>query len=110
LIEPVEVLLYRRRDKSPFLLWLDSLKDRQAVAAIRSRINRLRLGLFGDCKSVGDGVDEMRINLGPGYRVYFGRQGRAIVILLCGGSKRTQSKDISLAISYWKEYLDAQNK
>ena len=82
-----------------------SLPERQeSRARVRVRLNRLRLGNFGDCKSVGGGVGELRVDYGPGYRVYFGRQGDRIVILLCGGAKKTQSKDIQLAQQYWAEY------
>jgi putative addiction module killer protein len=90
--------------KSPFSIWLSKLKDRQARAIIRKRINRLRLGNFGDSKSVGDGIFEIRINFGPGYRVYFGQDGKSVIILLCGGDKNSQYMDIKKAQNYWKEY------
>ena len=90
--------------KCPFRNWLRSLKDVKARAIIRARINRIRLGNFGDCKSVGSGVSEFRIDYGPGYRVYFGRVGEKIVLLLCGGTKRNQEKDINLAKEYWYDY------
>jgi putative addiction module killer protein len=77
---------------------------------VRARLNRIRLGDFGDRKSVGGGVDELRIDFGPGYRVYYGREGSSVVILLCGGNKRTQSRDILTAQKYWKEFLDAKAK
>ena len=63
-------------------------------------------GSFGDCRSVGGGVEELRIDFGPGYRVYFGRKASALVVLLCGGPKRTQARDITIAHKYWKEYLN----
>ena len=69
------------------------------------RLNRIRLGNFGDCKGVGSGVSELRVPHGPGYRVYFGRKGNTVVILLYGGDKKTQSKDIALAQKYWDDYL-----
>jgi putative addiction module killer protein len=75
-----------------------------ARARIRVRINRIRLGNFGDCKSVGSGVSEFRIDYRPGYRVYFGRVGEKLVLLLCGGSKKNQEKDIKLAKEYWFNY------
>lgn len=78
------------------------------MAIVRARLNRIRLGNFGDCKSVGNGVEELRIDFGPGYRIYFGRQGLLAVILLCGGDKKTQARDIATAQKYWKEYLDAK--
>lgn len=75
-----------------------------ACARIRVRLNRVRLGNFGDCKSVGGGVSELRVDYGPVYRIYFGKDGTKIIILLCGGSKKTQAKDIKLARHYWAEY------
>ena len=104
----IEILLYRRGSSIPFSEWLASIKDARAVAIVRARLNRIRLGNFGDCKSVGDGVEELRIDFGPGYRIYYGREGSLLVVLLCGGSKRTQAKDILKAQRYWKEYLDAK--
>jgi putative addiction module killer protein len=78
------------------------------VAIVRARLNRIRLGNFGDCKPVGGGVEELRIDFGPGYRVYFGREGSSVVILLCGGSKRAQAGDVGRARRYWKEFVDAK--
>ena len=102
----VEVLEYLTTDgRNPFREWLEALKDREARARVRVRINRIRLGNFGDSKSVGGGISEWRIPYGPGYRVYYGRQGDAIVLLLCGGDKRTQSRDIDLAQDRWQDYL-----
>jgi len=102
----IEVLEYLDSGGSnPFREWLESLKDREARARIRVRINRIRLGNFGDSKSVGGGVSELRITYGPGYRVYFGRQGDTIVVLLCGGDKRTQSRDIDVAKDRWQDYV-----
>jgi putative addiction module killer protein len=77
--------------------WLDGLKDRRAVARILGRIERVKAGNLGDAKAVGDGVSELRIDYGPGYRVYFIRSGRAVVVLLCGGDKSTQDRDIRAA-------------
>jgi putative addiction module killer protein len=90
---------------NPFRKWLEKLRDHQARAKIRVRLNRIRLGNFGDCKTVGKGVNELRIPHGPGYRVYFGRKGNTVVILLHGGDKKTQSRDIALAQTYWSDYL-----
>jgi putative addiction module killer protein len=90
--------------KVPFRLWLKALRDTKARAIIRTRINRLRVGNFGDYKSVGDGVFELRIMYGPGYRIYFGQEGEWVVILLCGGVKDTQADDISKAKEYWENY------
>ena len=75
---------------------------------MRVRLNRIRLGNFGDCKRVGGGVEELRIDFGPGYRIYYGRRGSLLVVLLCGGDKGTQARDILTAQKHWKEYLDAK--
>ena len=88
----------------PFREWLHNLRDIEARARIRVRLNRVRLGNFGDAKSVGDGVSELRIPLGPGYRVYFGRAGSTVVLLLCGGDKSTQNRDICTAKDFWLDY------
>jgi len=91
--------------KNVFRTWIRELKDSTARARIRVRLNRIRLGNFGDCKPVGGGVSEIRIDYGPGYRVYFGRSELTVVILLCGGTKKKQSEDIKLAQKYWADYL-----
>ncbi len=92
--------------KTPFELWIASIQDVKSKARILQRIDRLRIGNFGDCKSVGSGVYELRIHFGPGFRVYFGLAGEAIVLLLCGGNKSTQRKDIINAHNSWKEYKE----
>ena len=78
--------------------WLDGLRDIQARARILVRVERLAAGNSGDVRPVGKGVSELRINYGPGYRVYFIKQGQEVVILLAGGDKRTQAKDIKTAL------------
>src|ERR1035441_518174 len=105
----IEILLYRKGRSTPFSDWLHSLRDAQAAGIVRARLNRIRLGNFGDCKSVGGGVEELRIDFGPGYRVYYGQEGSFVVILLCGGDKRSQARDILTAQKHWKEYLDAKS-
>lgn len=87
----------------PFGEWFASLKDRKTRSLVRIRINRLRLGNFGDCRHLGEGIYELRINYGPGYRVYFGDLDGENVILLCGGDKKTQTRDIEKARKYWQE-------
>jgi putative addiction module killer protein len=82
---------------SVFSEWLHDLKDNQGKAQILRRISSASLGNFGDCEAVGEGVSEMRIHVGPGYRVYFIRKGSTVYVLLCGGNKKTQSRDIRLA-------------
>ena len=88
----------------PFQQWFDTLNDMRARDRILARIARVRVGSFGDWKSVGAGVFELRIDHGPGYRVYFGRDGEVLVILLGGGTKKTQPKDISYAKECWNDY------
>ena len=85
------------RETEEFSRWLHRLKNDNAAARILVRIRRAELGNLGDCRSVGGGVMEMRVDYGPGYRVYFARQGDSIVVLLCGGDKRTQARDIKRA-------------
>jgi putative addiction module killer protein len=100
-----EVTRYRTRAGiEPFTEWLADLVDRQARARILARVERLGLGNFGDVRFVSGEVGELRVDWGPGYRVYFGRDGRTMVILLCGGDKRTQQKDIRRALELWQEY------
>jgi len=93
-----------RGGRAPFREWLDSVADRIARAAVRNRLDRLQRGLFGDCKPVGDGVFELRIDVGAGYRAYAARAGERAVLLLCGGDKSTQSSDIRRAKDYWSDY------
>ncbi len=85
------------RQTETFVRWLTDLRDRRARARIQARIDRLALGNPGDVKPVGSGLSEMRIDYGPGYRVYFVERGTAVVILLAGGDKRTQERDIAVA-------------
>ena len=92
--------------RKPFTEWLHRIEDVKSRAIVRARLNRIRLGNFGDCHSVGDGVYEFRIDYGPGYRIYFGRAGAKMILLLCAGAKRGQQKDIERAKLYWKEYME----
>jgi putative addiction module killer protein len=104
-VQPRDLRIYVTADgKTPFTAWLDSLKDHDAQGRVLARLERVRLGLLGDCKSVGGGISELRIDAGSGYRVYFGQDGRTIVILLCGGSKATQKRDIADAKALWGDY------
>ncbi|MBT3200526.1 MAG: type II toxin-antitoxin system RelE/ParE family toxin [Phycisphaerales bacterium] len=86
------------RKTATFSKWIDSLRDLRARARIQVRIERLAIGHVGDAKPVGEGVSELRIDYGPGYRVYFKKQGRSVVILLAGGDKKTQSRNIKTAL------------
>ena len=100
-----EVRRYRTAaGREPFTEWLFRLRDRQAQARILVRIERLETGNFGDCKFLRDGVHELRVDWGPGYRVYFGRDGQTVVVLLLGGDKRKQDADIRKAVELWQEY------
>ena len=91
-------------DRAPFGEWLGALKDLKGRALIRVRLDRLSLGNFGDCNRIGEGLHELRIDFGPGYRVYFGQKGKQLVLLLCGGTKRTQKLDNQQARNYWDDY------
>lgn len=90
--------------KSPFAVWLARLDDRQTRGRILARLGRVRLGNLGDAKSVGGGVFELRMPFGPGYRIYFGRDGDRLIILLCAGDKASRSKDIARAKRLWADY------
>jgi putative addiction module killer protein len=85
------------RETETFSRWLTALRDAQAKARIAARVRRLAFGNPGDVKSVGEGVSELRIHYGPGYRVYFVQRGALLIVLLCGGDKKTQPKDIEAA-------------
>ncbi len=94
------------KGNKPFDAWLLELRDVKARATVRARLERVRAGNFGDCKPVREGVQELRIDLGPGYRVYLSRQGAVLVLLLCGSDKSDQDRAIRQAIDYlndWKE-------
>jgi putative addiction module killer protein len=90
------------RETSEYAAWFEGLHDRMAKTRILIRLRRVSLGNLGDVKFVGEGVSELRVDYGPGYRVYFRRKGEALVVLLGGGDKRTQSRDIQRAIALSK--------
>ncbi|MDA8363291.1 MAG: type II toxin-antitoxin system RelE/ParE family toxin [Gammaproteobacteria bacterium] len=97
---------------SAFDRWIRSLQDRRAVARIQVRLDRLAGGNPGDVKPVGEGISEMRIDYGPGYRVYFMRRGLVVIVLLCGGDKRSQHRDIARAkaiAAQWKDQAHDQD-
>jgi putative addiction module killer protein len=103
----IEVRHYvSRTGKDIFDDWLTKLADARAQAKIASRINRLAAGNFGDCNSLRQGLSELRITWGPGYRIYYALIGRECVLLLCGGDKRKQSSDIDRALKYLKDYKE----
>jgi putative addiction module killer protein len=94
------------RQTSVFRDWLDGLADRRAAERIAQRIVRLQAGLIGDAKSVGDGLSELRVDYGPGYRVYFTQRRQVWIILLCGGDKKSQKRDIKRAKALASELED----
>lgn len=101
-----KVLQYQTSDgQIPFRKWFLSLKDVQVQARIRTRLDRLIQGNLGDSKNLGSGIYELRLHFGPGYRIYFGRESETTVVLLWGGEKSRQEKDLSRAREYWKDYL-----
>ena len=104
---PKNVIVYRdSRGKEPFTDWLNRLRDATTRRRILKRLLRLEQGHYGDVKPVGEGVNELRFFFGAGYRVYFGEDGDTIIVLLCGGDKNSQRRDIQRAQAYWQEYLN----
>jgi putative addiction module killer protein len=109
-VQPREIRRYTTPEgRAPFTEWLDSLRDRNVRVRIKSRLDRVEQGNLGDFKSVGQGVFELRINYGPGYRVYFGQVGLTIVVILIAGDKSTQEQDIRQAIEYWTDHEKREN-
>ena len=101
----IELRRYQLEDtRTPITEWLSSLRDARARAQIEVRFRRVSAGNFGDCKSVGEGISELRIDIGSGYRVYYGKHGLELVLLLCGGNKGSQQSDIALAKTYWADW------
>ncbi len=98
------VFLRLDNERSPFEDWLNGIKDLALVRAIDARITRIRDGNFGDHKSIGEGVFELRIPIGPGLRVYYGLDGEILVVLIGGGNKSTQERDIKQAKELWRQY------
>ncbi len=96
----------RVRKTKLFATWLRNLRDLRAAARIQLRIDRLVLGNSGDIKAVGEGVSELRVDCGPGYRIYCTQRGETLVVLLCGGDKSTQSADIARAKTLAREWAD----
>src|SRR5687767_9988515 len=101
----MEILHYLTASgRDPYQEWVDNLKDLTGRIAVQRRVDRVTEGNFGDHKPLQGGVSELRIDLGPGYRVYYALEGSTIVLLLCGGIKRTQDADIQRALRYWRDY------
>ena len=103
-IQPREIRIFHdHQGKEPFTDWVRSL-SRQYRARVFTRLDRLETGNMGDCKLVGDGVFELRLHFGAGYRIYFGEVGKTLILLLSGGDKSSQGRDIQRAKSYWETY------
>lgn len=106
----IQLLRYRGiDDREPFSEWLHSIRDKVAQSRIRIRLRQVEAGNFGDCETVGKGVIELRIHVGAGYRAYCGRQGKAVVLLLCGGDKASQARDIKWAKNLWAQWKRSQS-
>ncbi len=104
---PRRVEIYVDPDgKEPYTRWLNRLRDRRTKNRIIQRVRRIKLGNFGDHRALGEGVYELRLFFGPGYRVYFAEADNTLVILLCGGHKGSQQQDIERAKTYWKHYQE----
>ena len=103
-----EIREYVENGRSPYAEWFDGL-DNVTADRVDKYIRRLEQGNFGAAKALREGVFELRMDFGPGYRVYYGRQGRAIIILVGGGSKRRQDADISAAVMCWKHFKQMRN-
>ena len=102
-----EIIIYETSSgKKPYIDWFKKLKNIQVKAQIIDRLDRIKFGNLGDAKVVGEGVCEIRIHSGPGYRLYFAKEGKKIILLLCAGDKATQQKDIERAKKYLKDWKD----
>lgn len=105
----IELLRYQREDGDvPFTRWLEGIRDKVAQARVRVRLRQIQAGNMGDCESVGDGVIELRVHVGAGYRVYCARHGKSVVLLLSGGDKRRQDSDIKQARRWWADWKGRQ--
>ena len=108
-MRPRKLQAYRTSNgREPFTEWLKSVHDRNTRNRIERRLDRIRAGNFGDYRSVGAGVFELRFSFGAGYRIYFGEVDDTIILLLCGGDKSSQAGDIERAKGYWLEYKEVQ--
>ena len=108
-IRPRKLQAYRTSNgREPFTEWLISIHDRNTRNGIERRLDRIRSGNFGDYRSIGAGVFELRFSFGAGYRVYFGEVDDTIVLLLCGGDKSSQARDVESAKRYWLDYKETR--
>jgi putative addiction module killer protein len=105
IVEPKQIVFYADEDgNEPFQIWIDALRDTQGRRRIIKRLLRVQQGNYGDVEPIGEGLSELRLFFGPGYRVYFGEDSGNIVVILCGGDKDSQDSDIENAKAYWQEY------
>ena len=103
-VTPKEILIYETEDgRAPFSEWMER-QSKQVYGTVMTQLERVEMGNLGDHRSVGDGVLELRIDVGPGYRVYFGKDGERLVILLIAGTKKMQRRDIETAKQFWRDY------
>ena len=108
-MHPVEIRHYlTASSRDPYQQWLDKLRDLKGRVVIQRRIDRLKGGNFGNHKFCQEGVWELKIDFGPGYRVYYAQEGKTIMLLHCGSSKRTQAADVKEAVRYWRDYQRRQ--
>jgi putative addiction module killer protein len=106
-VHPREIQIYRLPNgRRPFTEWLESIQDTSTQDRVLARLERLEDGNLSDCRVVGEGVFELRLHFGAGYRIYFGQVGNTIILLLCGGDKSSQTRDIERAKIYWLEYKE----
>lgn len=109
-IEEREVLVYMTGDgRCPYTDWFYGLKDQTTQTLIRERLARVRAGNLGDYKSLGAGLLEFRLHFGPGLRIYAGQDGLRLIVLVCGGDKGSQQRDIGIAAKYWQDYRRRTN-
>lgn len=107
-VHPREIQFYKvPNEREPFTEWFESIRDQTTRTRIQKRLVRLESGNFGDCHSVGEGVFELRVHFGPGYRIYFSEVDSTNILVLCGGDKSSQARDIERAKAYWLEYKEA---
>ena len=107
--EPRKLQVYRDQNgRELFTEWFHAIRDTRTRTRIRKRLERLEAGNFGDCKPVGDGVLEMLLHFGPGYRIYFAQIDNTLVLLICGGDKSSQKQDFARAKDCWLQYKEAQ--
>lgn len=104
----MNIQIYQNENgNEPFEQWISSIRDTRTSVPIDNRLKRVRLGLLGDQRSIGEGIFELRLDFGPGYRIYFGRSGRAEILLLTSGDKNSQPRDIATPKRYWQHFRES---